>query len=109
MSDSSGDHNSSSRLPNQSEPVQPPPAAKTEQQKIAQTSPEGVPGSPNVGGKAVGATITVLGVLTLVIALLVAAFVNRWAGLAVGAFGIGLLFFNPTLWSAVLRAKERES
>ena len=93
--------------PNQDAPSQPPPTSDPKAQRIAEKSPEGVPGSPETDRSSVGLIITVIVIVALIAAVLVAVFVNRWFGLGVAVFAVGLLFFNPVFWAATQRAKER--
>ena len=108
-SSTSGDQQPADAPPNQSGPMQPPPTSDPARERVAKTSPEGIPAAPNLGATTVRRTILTLAIIALIVSLAIAVFVNRWVGLALGAFGIGLLLVNPALWSAVLRAKERES
>lgn len=87
---------------------QAPPVADPESRRIARLSPEGIPGDPHTDRHAVGRLIQMMVVIALVVALALAVFVNRWAGIAVGVLALGLMLFNPVLWAAILRAKERE-
>lgn len=91
-----------------SQPQQAPPVADPESRRIAQLSPEGIPGDPHTDRHAVGRFIQIIVVIALVVALALAVFVNRWVGVAVGVLALGLMLFNPVLWAAILRAKERE-
>lgn len=94
--------------PNQDPPAQQPPVADPHARDIAERSPEGIPGDPKVGSRAVARTIVGFAVLAMFSAVLVAVFVNRWLGLAVGILAFGLLLANPVFWAAILRARERE-
>lgn len=91
-----------------SQPQQAPPVADPESRRIAKLSPEGIPGDPHTDRQAVGRLIQMMVVVALVVALALAVFVNRWVGVAVGVLALGLMLFNPVLWAAILRAKERE-
>lgn len=93
----------------QSAPDQPPPVADARSRHIAETSPEGIPGDPGTDRHTVSRMLTILIVLLLTIALVVAVFVNRWLGLGVGVLAVFLLLANPVFWAAVLRVKEREN
>jgi Flp pilus assembly protein TadB len=93
----------------QSAPDQPPPVADAQIRHIAETSPEGIPGDPGTDRRTVSNMLTILMVLLLTIALVVAVFVNRWLGLGVGVLAVFLLLANPVFWAAVLRVKEREN
>jgi len=91
----------------QDPPSQPPPAPDAESRRIAEVSPEGIPAT-STNKRAVGGFVLGFAIIALVASVLLAVFVNRWAGLSVGVLAIGLLLFNPALWSAVLRAQEQD-
>ena len=95
--------------PTQSPPSQPPPTADDRARRIAEVSPEGIPSDPKTDRASLGRVFVTIGVVVLITSVLVTAFLNRWAGLGLAALATGLLLFNPALWSAVLRVKERET
>lgn len=92
----------------QSPPDQPPPAPDARTERIAKVSPEGIPADPSTNRRSLQRLIVTIVVVVLIAALLVAVFLNRWAGLGLGALAGGLLLFNPVMWAAILRVKERE-
>lgn len=92
----------------QSPPDQAPPAPDARTRRIAEVSPEGIPGDPHTNSQSLSRVIVTIAVVVLIAALLVSTFINRWAGLGLGALAAGLLLFNPALWAAMLRVKERE-
>lgn len=92
----------------QSPPDRPPPTDDPERRHIAEVSPEGIPADPHTNRRTLNRIVVGFSVAVLAVALLLAVFLNRWAGLGVGALAIGVLLFNPTMWAAMLRVKERE-
>ncbi|MFI4883590.1 MAG: hypothetical protein ACIAQU_13500 [Phycisphaerales bacterium JB064] len=92
----------------QSPPDRPPPTDDGQSRRIAEVSPEGIPADPRTNRRTLNRIIVGFVIVVLVVALLLAVFLNRWAGLGVGALAIGVLLFNPTMWAAILRVKERE-
>lgn len=92
----------------QSTPDQAPPVDDAKTRRIAETSPEGIPGDPQTDRQSISRILTIFVVVMLAIALVVAVFVNRWAGVVVGTLALFLLLANPVFWAAILRVKERE-
>lgn len=92
----------------QSDPHQPPPTSDAQSRRIAQRSPEGIPADPGMDRHALNRMVVGFAIVALIVAVVLSAFVNRWAGVAVAALAVGALLFNPALWAAVLRVRERE-
>ena len=89
--------------------AQPPPTADPRARRIAEVSPEGIPGDPQTDRGTIGKILSVSFVVVAIIAVLVAIFINPWIGLICGVLAVLLMLINPVLWASFSRMKEREN
>jgi hypothetical protein len=75
--------------------------------KIAEKSPEGVPGMPDAGPRKIGLMLALAIIGLLTVAVLLAAFVSPIGGVSLGAVAIVFFLANPAVWTAIQRADER--
>ncbi len=76
--------------------------------KIEAVSPEGRPADPEMGPKRIGMFLGAMVGVMVLIGVLVSILGSRPLGAAIAIFGIMLLAVHPTVWAAILRAKERK-
>jgi len=75
--------------------------------EIEEKSPEGRPAHPETGAKQIGLMLALAVIVMLTVALIIAVTVSTTIGVVLGAVALAMLVFNPTFWTAVLRAQER--
>ncbi|HMN41223.1 MAG TPA: hypothetical protein PKE29_10285 [Phycisphaerales bacterium] len=76
-------------------------------QKIEAVSPDGRPAHPQIGPRGIGKMLLLFALVVLIAGVVVGVWLSRPLGIAIAVVGAVLFVFNPTVWAAVGRARER--